>query len=811
LEEKLKMNKKILTTLLALLLIASLLLGACAKATTPAPTEEMAAEEPVAEEPAAEEPAVEEPAMPEDMYADVDPTGQTVIFWHNHTQEREVGLNEIIDEFNQTNEWGITVQAEYAGSYNDIFNKMLVTLNSPDAPNVVVAYQNQAATYQLGEGLVDMNPLVNSPKWGLSAEDQADFFPGFWAQDVFPTFGNVRLGIPPNRSMEMLYYNADWLAEMGYDGPPTTPEEFKEMSCKAAQQPFSKATAEGSIGYEASLDASNVARLAFAFGGDIFDYNTSKFTYDSEAAVNAMTLIQEMFNEGCAAYVTERYGDQTDFGAGKTLFTISSSSGLPFYQLAVDAGSQHNWGVAAIPHTTTDPVQNVYGASVSIPNTTPEKNLAAWLFLKFYTSPDVQAKWAEISQYFPVRASVAERLTDYFAANPTYQTAFDLLPYGRFEPPVPGYDFVREKVAEAAAAITGGADVASTLQALNEEANVILSEQMTSPLPTPVPTNTPEPTPEPIGTVDHPIKVLFVPSVETSEIVAGGELLAAKLKEITGLEFVVSVPTSYAATVEEMCASPGDTMGFIPGLGYVLANQLCGVQVAAKAVRFGLDWYAAMVFVARDSEIQTLADLNGLKWAYPDAGSTSGYLYPLYMFQQEGVEAGETIAAGSHDGAIRAVYQGDVDFGTAFYSPPRIDGASLATWEPGDPLTDVPEDLIPNCEVNESTLICGNYEPRDARRNIRAEAPDVIEKLRILAVTPKIPNDTISFSPEFPADVQQAILDALFQFATEDPEGFAEALLAYSWTGINPALDEEYDPIRLGVEAAGFTLEDLGE
>ncbi len=165
---------------------------------------------------------------------------------------------------------------------------------------MVVAYQNQAATYQLGDGLVDMNPLVDSPKWGLSAEDQADFFPGFWVQDVFPTFDNARLGFPPNRSMEMLYYNVDWLSELGYDAPPTSPEEFKEMACKAVEQPFSKATVEGPIGYEASLDASNVASLTFAFGGDIFDYNTSMFTYDSAATVEAMTLIQEMFNEGCA-------------------------------------------------------------------------------------------------------------------------------------------------------------------------------------------------------------------------------------------------------------------------------------------------------------------------------------------------------------------------------------------------------------------------------------------------------------------------------------------------------------------------------
>ena len=66
-----------------------------------------------------------------------------------------------------------------------------------------------------------------------------------------------------------------------------------------------------------------------------------------------------------------------------------------------------------------------------------------------------------------------------------------MLPYGQFEPPVPGYDFVRVIAEDAMAAIANGDDVQSTLDQLNEEANAILGEQLTSPLPTPVPTETP--------------------------------------------------------------------------------------------------------------------------------------------------------------------------------------------------------------------------------------------------------------------------------------------------------------------------------
>ena len=95
---------------------------------------------------------------------------------------------------------------------------------------------------------------------------------------------------------------------------------------------------------------------------------------------------------------------------------------------------------------------------------------------------------------------------------------------------------------------------------------------------TPVPTTEPMATEAPpaIGSAEHPIKVLFVPSVDVDFMVESGDLIEQALSEATGLVFEVSVPTSYAATIEEMCASPTDTMGFIPGLGYALASNQIG-------------------------------------------------------------------------------------------------------------------------------------------------------------------------------------------------------------------------------------------
>jgi ABC-type glycerol-3-phosphate transport system substrate-binding protein len=120
---------------------------------------------------------------------------------------------------------------------------------------------------------------------------------------------------------------------------------------------------------------------------------------------------------------------------------------------------------------------NIYGPSLSILPSTPEKELAAWLLIKHLASPAAQARWAAASQYLPVHPGAADSLTDLFAEFPAYQSAYLLLPYAQFEPSLPGYEDVRGLVAEALVDIARGADVETTLALLNAQANTILGDQ----------------------------------------------------------------------------------------------------------------------------------------------------------------------------------------------------------------------------------------------------------------------------------------------------------------------------------------------
>lgn len=319
-----------------------------------------------------------------------------------------------------------------------------------------------------------------------------------------------------------------------------------------------------------------------------------------------------------------------------------------------------------------------------------------------------------------------------------------------------------------------------------------------------------------LGSAERPIKVLFVPSVEVDAIISGGEVLATALEAATGLSYEVSVPTSYAATIEEMCASPDDTIGFIPAQGYVLANNRCGVTVGAAAVRFGLSWYAAQYVVLMDSPVESLEDLAGASWCIPDFGSTSGYLYPSAEFTALGIEPGEIVEAGSHNNAMLGVYNGDCDFATAFFSPPLLPNFER-NWTYGvdDPEIWREAGVTPLRNDAGRTFVGGDpadggYRILDARSSVSDTAPDIFDETRILALTDRIPNDTVSFGPEFPLNTATNIVKALVDFtASEDCLQSICSEEFYNWTGLEAVSDGFYDPVRSAMDYLGITEEDI--
>ena len=72
----------------------------------------------------------------------------------------------------------------------------------------------------------------------------------------------------------------------------------------------------------------------------------------------------------------------------------------------------------------------VFPATI-FPSDDEQRNDDAWTFVKFITSSDVNAKFAVMSGYLPIRASSADSqiIKDCIASNPAYAIGFRQLSY----------------------------------------------------------------------------------------------------------------------------------------------------------------------------------------------------------------------------------------------------------------------------------------------------------------------------------------------------------------------------------------------
>ena len=150
--------------------------------------------------------------------------------------------------------------------------------------------------------------------------------------------GNPKLLHEVGKSIEVVYYNKDWLNELGLSEP-KTPADFAEAACAATNSTFSGSVGDAaSLGYEIDTDASNFAAWVFAHGGDVFDYDSGQYILNGSAAVAAMEFIQGMANKGCAQVTRDKYADQQYLGLGTNLFALGSTSGITYFQNAIEDG-----------------------------------------------------------------------------------------------------------------------------------------------------------------------------------------------------------------------------------------------------------------------------------------------------------------------------------------------------------------------------------------------------------------------------------------------------------------------------------------
>lgn len=274
-----------------------------------------------------------------------------------------------------------------------------------------------------------------------------------------------------------------------------------------------------------------------------------------------------------------------------------------------------------------------------------------------------------------------------------------------------------------------------------------------------------------LGSSSNPIKILFVPSVDAKVIETNSKAFKDYLEKNTPYKYDIQSPQSFIAVVEAFGTKRADVAA-INTFGYVLAHDKYQAEARLTVLRHGSPTYQSQFIAKADGPIKTLADLAGKKIAFVDPASTSGYLLPLKTLKEHKIEPKETVFAMKHDSVVSMIYQGQVDAGATYYSPPAD----------------------------------GKIE--DARRLVLTQYPDVEKKVKIIDLSEPIPNDPIIFRKDLPEEMKVKIIDAFLSFIAS-PEGKVAFKEIYGVTELKKATDADYESVRTMLQTLGKSATDL--
>ena len=271
-----------------------------------------------------------------------------------------------------------------------------------------------------------------------------------------------------------------------------------------------------------------------------------------------------------------------------------------------------------------------------------------------------------------------------------------------------------------------------------------------------------------IGSFDRPIIFAFTPSQDVARITASGNAIASALATATGLRWKVTVPTSYAAEIESVCAGQTDIAAIAPLQMTLLLDKQCGTPILAALRKDDTGalatTYKSQILVQSASGITDLNGLKGKKFSFVDPISASGYLFPTLLVKNKTGQDpksffGSTIFAGSHDKSVLAVYSGQVD-GAASFIDARTDAGMPA---------------------------------------------DVMAKTKVIDTAGPIPNDGIAVAKGFPAELKAQVTKALIDYCASDA-GKTQCKALFGWDGLKEVTADFYNPVRDAAKLAGIDV-----
>ena len=358
----------------------------------------------------------------------------TIEMWHYMNGGQADALNSIIEDFNATNDKGITVNAISQGSIVDLNKKVISAAQSNSLPAIINVYPDIATGLIEDKKLVNLSSFINDKNVGM-ADEMDDFVDSFIQETSQWNNGEV-YGLPMTKSTEVLYVNKNMLESLGY-----TLEDLEGLTFEKLAEISNKAVTELGVAGFGFDSSSNAFISSLKMDGPDFVESNGTINVDNEWVREYMTFFQKQAESGAFRIAGEDKFLSNPFVNQKMLCYQGSSAGYAY----LNNGGAFEIAVVEVPvFEGKDKAVMQQGASLFVTNNvSAEAQYAAYEFVKFATNAENTAKFATATGYLPVRKSAVETeivkniLNDETSLySQVYNVAQKSLPYSYYTPAI---------------------------------------------------------------------------------------------------------------------------------------------------------------------------------------------------------------------------------------------------------------------------------------------------------------------------------------------------------------------------------------
>jgi phosphate/phosphite/phosphonate ABC transporter binding protein len=236
------------------------------------------------------------------------------------------------------------------------------------------------------------------------------------------------------------------------------------------------------------------------------------------------------------------------------------------------------------------------------------------------------------------------------------------------------------------------------------------------------------------------VRIGLVPHLSPDRMRSSRAPLVRYLSQGLHVPVEMVVGADYDDVGERMAKGEIDIAEFSP-FAYIRARKKAKLKPLVSAIASGSSTSGGYIIVREDSPRKTIEDLRGARFGFVDPASTSGYLYPMKVFHDHGIDPATFFSTstfmGSHDAVLLGLLDGGIEAG--------------ATWQ-------------------------GSIAALRAEKGV-----DPLE-FRIIAKMPRTPQDVMCVRDDLPPALAQAIRQLMLRLSVRDHDD-REILAAMSVNG----------------------------